>query len=74
MSPTRPTCTLIALGSPCYEPSQYIVDGQPVAEHLDELTVIVVASHGDVTFKGPKDIPFTLDTEEAIAAIPELQV
>ena len=66
--------TLIALGSPCYEPSQYIVDGQPVAEHLDELTVIVVASHGDVTFKGPKNIPFTLDTEEAIAAIPELQV
>ena len=57
-----------------HEPSQYIVDGQPVAEHLDELTVIEVASHGDVTFKGPKDIPFTLDPEESIAAIPELQV
>ena len=57
-----------------HEPSQYIVDGQPVAEHLDELTVIEVASHGDVTFKGPKDIPFTLDPEETIAAIPELQV
>jgi hypothetical protein len=57
-----------------HEPSQYIVDGQPVAEHLDELTVIEVDSHGDVTFKGPKDIPFTLDPEEAIAAIPELQV
>lgn len=66
--------TLLALGSPCHEPSQYIVDGQTVAEHLDELTVIEVASHGDVTFKGPKDIPFTLDTEETIAAIPELQV
>lgn len=66
--------TLHALGSPCLEPSQYIVDGQPVAEHLDELTVIEVASHGDVTFKGPKDIPFTLDPEETIAAIPELQV
>jgi hypothetical protein len=57
-----------------HEPSQYIVDGQPVAEDLDELTVIEVASHGDVTFKGPKDIPFTLDPEETIAAIPELQV
>jgi hypothetical protein len=66
--------TLHALGSPCQEPSQYIVDGQPVAEDLDELTVIEVASHGDVTFKGPKDIPFTLDPEETIAAIPELQV
>lgn len=66
--------TLHALGSPCFEPSQYIVDGQPVAEDLDELTVIEVASHGDVTFKGPKDIPFTLDPEETIAAIPELQV
>lgn len=66
--------TLLAFGSPCHEPSQYIVNGQPVAEHLDELTVIEVASHGDVTFKGPKDIPFTLDTEETIAAIPELQV
>lgn len=66
--------TLHALGSPCLEPSQYIVDGQPVAEDLDELTVIEVASHGDVTFKGPKDIPFTLDPEETIAAIPELQV
>lgn len=66
--------TLHASGSPSHEPSQYIVDGQPVAEHLDELTVIEVASHGDVTFKGPKDIPFTLDPEETIAAIPELQV
>ena len=66
--------TLLAFGSPCHEPSQYIVDGQVVAEHLDELTVIEVASHGDVTFKGPKDIPFTLDTEETISAIPELQV
>lgn len=66
--------TLLALGSPSHEPSQYIVDGQPVAEHLDELTVIEVASCGDVTFKGPKDIPFTLDPEETISAIPELQV
>lgn len=66
--------TLLAFGSPCHESSQYIVDGQVVAEHLDELTVIEVASHGDVTFKGPKDIPFTLDTEETISAIPELQV
>lgn len=66
--------TLLAFGSPCHESSQYIVDGQVVAEHLDELTVIEVASNGDVTFKGPKDIPFTLDTEETISAIPELQV
>lgn len=66
--------TLLAFGSPCHEPSQYIVDSQTVAEDLDELTVIEVASHGDVTFKSPKDIPFTLDTEETISAIPELQV
>ena len=66
--------TLVALGSPHFEPSQYVVDGQVVAEHLDELTVSEVSSHGDVTFTGPKDIPFTLDTEETIAAIPELQV
>lgn len=66
--------TLLAMGSPHHEPSQYIVDGQAVAEHLDELTVLEVDPNGSVTFKGPKDIPFTMDTEEAIAAIPELQV
>jgi len=66
--------TLVAFGTQQYEPSQYIVDGQPVAEDLDELTVIEVDTHGEVTFKGPKDIPFTFDPEETIAAIPELQV
>jgi hypothetical protein len=71
---TRYTREGVLMGSPLYDKSQYAVDGQPVAEHLDELTVIEVASHGDVTFKGPKDIPFTLDAEETIAAIPELQV
>lgn len=72
---TRYTREGVLMCDPPYDgESQYAVDGQPVAEDLDELTVIEVGTNGDVTFKGPKGIPFTLDTEETIAAIPELQL
>jgi len=62
--------TLVALGSQHYEPSQYIVDGQVVAEHLDELTVIEVGSNGDVTFEeSNRQVPFTLTAEETVAML-----
>ena len=45
-----------------------------VAANLDELTVANVSDHGYVTLRNPAGDQFMLNSEEAIAAIPELQV
>lgn len=45
-----------------------------VAANLDELTVANVSDHGYVTLRNPEGDQFMLNADEAIAAIPELQV
>ena len=45
-----------------------------VAANLDELTVVNVSDHGYVTLRNPAGDQFMLNADEAIAAIPELQV
>lgn len=45
-----------------------------VAANLDELTVVNVSDHGYVTLRNPQGDQFMLNADEAIAAIPELQV
>lgn len=63
-NPLEPRCTLFA---------KDIVLKQ-VAADLDELTVANVSDHGYVTLRNPAGDQFMLNAEEAIAAIPELQV
>ena len=60
----EPRCTLFAKG----------IDRKQVAENLDELTVANVSDHGYVTLRNPEGEQFMLNAEEAISAIPELQV
>lgn len=45
-----------------------------LAGNLDELTVANVSDHGYVTLRNPAGDQFMLNADEAIAAIPELQV
>lgn len=45
-----------------------------VASDMDELTVANVSDHGYVTLRTPAGDQFTLNADEAISAIPELQV
>ena len=49
-------------------------DRKQVAANLDELTVANVSEHGYVTLRNPEGEQFMLNAEEAISAIPELQV
>lgn len=60
----EPRCTLFSKG----------IDRKQVAENLDELTVANVSDHGYVTLRNPEGDQFMLNAEEAISAIPELQV
>lgn len=60
----EPRCTLFSKG----------IDRKQVAENLDELTVANVSDHGYVTLRNPAGDQFMLNAEEAIDAIPELQV
>lgn len=60
----EPRCTLFSKD----------VDRKQVAENLDELTVANVSDHGYVTLRNPEGEQFMLNAEEAISAIPELQV
>lgn len=63
-NPLEPRCTLFAKD----------IGLKQVAAHLDELTVANVSDHGYVTLRNPAGDQFMLNAEEAIAAIPELQV
>lgn len=63
-NPLEPRCTLFAKD----------IGLKQVAANLDELTVANVSDHGYVTLRNPAGDQFMLNTEEAIAAIPELQV
>lgn len=63
-NPLEPCCTLFSKG----------IDRKQVAENLDELTVANVSDHGYVTLRNPAGDQFMLNAEEAISAIPELQV
>ena len=63
-NPLEPRCTLFAKD----------IGLKQVAENLDELTVANVSDHGYVTLRNPAGDQFMLNAEEAIAAIPELQV
>ena len=60
----EPRCTLFSKDT----------DRKQVAENLDELTVANVSEHGYVTLRNPEGEQFMLNAEEAISAIPELQV
>lgn len=60
----EPRCTLFAKD----------IGLKQVAANLDELTVANVSDHGYVTLRNPADDQFMINAEEAIAAIPELQV
>lgn len=60
----EPRCTLFSKD----------IDRKQVAENLDELTVANVSDHGYVTLRNPAGDQFMLNAEEAIDAIPELQV
>lgn len=60
----EPRCTLFAKD----------IGLKQVAENLDELTVANVSDHGYVTLRNPAGDQFMLNAEEAISAIPELQV
>lgn len=60
----EPRCTLFSKDT----------DRKQVAENLDELTVANVSEHGYVTLRNPAGDQFMLNAEEAISAIPELQV
>lgn len=63
-NPLEPRCTLFAKD----------IGLKQVAAHLDELTVANVSDHGYVTLRNPAGDQFMLNADEAIAAIPELQV
>lgn len=60
----EPRCTLFSKDT----------DRKQVAANLDELTVANVSEHGYVTLRNPVGEQFMLNAEEAISAIPELQV
>lgn len=60
----EPRCTLFSKD----------IDRKQVAENLDELTVVNVSDHAYVTLRNPEGDQFMLNAEEAISAIPELQV
>lgn len=60
----EPRCTLFSKDT----------DRKQVAANLDELTVANVSDHGYVTLRNPEGEQFMLNAEEAISAIPELQV
>lgn len=63
-NPLEPRCTLFTKE----------IGLKQVAANLDELTVANVSDHGYVTLRNPAGDQFMLNAEEAIAAIPELQV
>ena len=63
-NPLEPRCTLFTKD----------IGLKQVAANLDELTVANVSDHGYVTLRNPEGDQFMLNAEEAIAAIPELQV
>jgi len=63
-NPLEPRCTLFTRD----------IGLKQVAANLDELTVANVSDHGYVTLRNPAGDQFMLNAEEAIAAIPELQV
>lgn len=63
-NPLEPRCTLFAKD----------IGLKQVAANLDELTVVNVSDHGYVTLRNPTGDQFMLNADEAIAAIPELQV
>ena len=63
-NPLEPRCTLFAKD----------IGLKQVAANLDELTVANVSDHGYVTLRNPAGDQFMLNAEEAIAAIPELQI
>ena len=63
-NPLEPRCTLFSKD----------IDRKQVAENLDELTVVNVSDHAYVTLRNPAGDQFMLNAEEAISAIPELQV
>lgn len=60
----EPRCTLFSKDT----------DRKQVAANLDELTVANVSEHGYVTLRNPAGDQLMLNAEEAISAIPELQV
>lgn len=64
-NPLEPRCTLFAKDT---------VGLKQVASDLDELTVANVSEHGYVTLRTPTGDQFLLNADEAISAIPELQV
>lgn len=63
-NPLEPRCTMFAKD----------IGLKQVAANLDELTVANVSDHGYVTLRNPAGDQFMLNADEAIAAIPELQV
>lgn len=63
-NPMEPRCTMFAMDNGLKQ----------VAENLDELTVAYVSDNGHVTLRNPAGDQFMLNPEEAISAIPELQV
>ena len=63
-NPLEPRCTLFTKD----------IGLKQVAANLDELTVANVSDHGYVTLRNQAGDQFMLNAEEAIAAIPELQV
>lgn len=63
-NPLEPRCTLFAKD----------IGLKQVAANLDELTVVNVSDHGYVTLRNPVGDQFMLNADEAIAAIPELQI
>lgn len=63
-NPLEPRCTLFTKD----------IGLKQVAANLDELTVVNVSDHGYVTLRNPAGDQFMLNADEAIAAIPELQV
>lgn len=64
-NPLEPRCSLFAKDT---------VGLKQVASDLDELTVANVSEHGYVTLRTPTGDQFLLNADEAISAIPELQV
>ena len=64
-NPLEPRCSLFAKDT---------VGIKQVASDLDELAVANVSDHGYVTLRTPAGDQFTLNADEAISAIPELQV
>lgn len=63
-NPLEPRCTLFTKD----------IGLKQLASHLDELTVVNVSDHGYVTLRTPTGDQFALNADEAISAIPELQV